>query len=54
MPHYRNLLDSFTKFVEKHNNDSSALEKYINLQNISNAKAAGEATHFDQQLENHV
>jgi len=53
MPHYRKLLDSLTKFVEKHNTDSSNLEKYIILQNIANAKAAGEETHF-HQLENHV
>jgi len=53
MPHYRKLLDSLTKFVEKHNTDSSNLEKYIILQNIATAKAVGEETHFDQ-LENHV
>jgi len=53
MPHYRKLLDSLTKCVEKHNTDSSNLEKYIILQNIANAKAVGEETHFDQ-LENHV
>lgn len=39
--------------MEKHNTDSSNLEKYIILQNIANAKAVGEETHFDQ-LENHV
>jgi senataxin len=53
MPHYRKLLDSLTKFVEKHNTDSSNLEKYIILQNIASAKAVGEETHFDQ-LEGHV
>lgn len=53
MPHYRKLLDSLTKFVEKHNTESSNLEKYIILQNIATAKAAGETTRFDQ-LENHV
>lgn len=53
MPHYRKLLDSLTKFVEKHNTDSSNLEKYIILQNIAKAKAVGEESHFNQ-LENHV
>lgn len=52
-PHYSKLLDSLTKYVEKHNTDSSNLEKYIILQNIATAKATGEQAHFDR-LENHV
>jgi senataxin len=41
MPHYVSLLKSLTKYVERHNNESSNLEKYIILQNSANANMEG-------------
>jgi senataxin len=38
LPHYIELLKSLTKYVERHNNESSTLEKYIILQNHANTK----------------
>jgi senataxin len=59
MPHYRSLLKSLTKYVERHNNETSNLEKYIILQNAAKAKLeAGAAEVSDDsllsQLEAHV
>ena len=41
MPHYVSLLKSLTKYVERHNNETSNLEKYIILQNDANARIEG-------------
>ena len=41
MPHYRSLLKSLTKYVERHNNETSNLEKYIMLQNAVNSNVDG-------------
>ena len=38
LPHYIELLKSLTKYAERHNNESSTLEKYIILQNHANTK----------------
>ena len=57
MPHYVSLLKSLCKYVERHNNESSQLEKYIILQNAANAKMeAGGASDDDvvSQLETQV
>ncbi|KAL7529068.1 hypothetical protein ACHAXR_002781, partial [Thalassiosira sp. AJA248-18] len=58
MPHYQSLLKSLTKYVERHNNESSSLEKYIILQNAANAKMEAGAGASDESvstlLETHV
>lgn len=41
MPHYRSLVKSLTKYVERHNNETSNLEKYIVLQNAANISSDG-------------
>lgn len=58
MPHYRSLLKSLTKYVERHSNETSSLEKYIILQNAAKSKleAGGETSdnNIFSQLETHV
>ena len=61
MPHYVELLKSLTKYVERHNNETSKLEKYVILQNAANAKMecgvskSNESTSsLTQELETHV
>jgi senataxin len=44
MPHYRSLLKSLTKYVERHNNETCNLEKYIILQNAVNSKVDGDGS----------
>ena len=41
MPHYRSLLKNLTKYVERHNNETSNLEKHIIVQNAAAAKLEG-------------
>ena len=52
MPHYVSLLKSLTKYVERHNNESSNLEKYIILQKAANAKmeAGGSSSYSDESV----
>jgi len=58
MPHYVELLKNLTKYVERHNIESSNLEKYIILQNAANAKMEGGSSYNEstltQELETHV
>lgn len=55
MPHYASLLKSLTKYVERHNNESSSLEKYIIVQNAANAKMEGSSDEsLTSLLETHV
>ena len=57
MPHYVSLLKSLTKYVERHNNETSNLEKYIIVQNAAKAKLdAGGASDesLSTLLETHV
>jgi senataxin len=58
MPHYRSLLKSLTKYVERHSNETSNLEKYIILQNAATTKLEVERENPDDnllsQLETHV
>jgi len=58
MPHWVSLLKSLTKYVERHNNESSSLEKYIILQNAAKAKIETGASCSDESasalLETHV
>jgi len=55
MPHYRSLLKSLTKYVERHNNETSNLEKYIVVQNAATAKMEGQTDDsIVPQLETHV
>ena len=55
MPHYRSLLKSLTKYVERHNNETSNLEKYIVIQNAATAKMEGQTDDsIVPQLETHV
>lgn len=56
MPHYQSLLKSLTKYVERHHNESTNLEKYIILQNVARAKMESDATSDDlvSSLETHV
>lgn len=58
LPHYIALLKSLTKFVERHNNESSTLEKYIILQNHAMIKReceqSEESSSLFQELETHV
>lgn len=41
LPHYRSLMKNLTKYVERHNNETSSLEKYILVQNAAHAKMEG-------------
>jgi senataxin len=41
MPHYRSMMKSLTKYVERHNNETSNLEKYIILENAANNSSDG-------------
>ena len=58
MPHYVSLLKSLTKYVERHNNETSSLEKYIILQNAANERietgGAGLPDDLISMLETHV
>jgi senataxin len=59
LPHYVALLKSLTKYVERHNNESSSLEQYIILQNHANAKREREkgdttSSSLYQELETHL
>eukprot|EP00804_Cyclotella_cryptica_P009981 CCRYP_015418-RA/>CCRYP_015418-RA protein AED:0.07 eAED:0.07 QI:522/1/1/1/1/0.83/6/1172/1208 len=59
LPHYIELLKSLTKYVERHNSESSTLEKCIILQNHANTKREGGGVEESslsllQELETHL
>ncbi|KAL9184986.1 hypothetical protein ACHAXT_002763 [Thalassiosira profunda] len=58
MPHYVSLLKNLTKYVERHNNETSNLEQLIMVQNEVNARAEAGGRASDEslasQLETHV
>jgi senataxin len=58
MPHYIALLKNLTKYVERHNNETLTLEKYIILQNAANTRREGggiePSSSLVHELETHV
>lgn len=57
LPHYVALLKSLTKYVERHNNESSTLTKYVILQNHAKMKRERSdetSSSLYQELETHV